>query len=85
MNKCVQPIFTKVFLGLMFSAVCALIAGLQQPTPGQNNNNVSDVAGEFSALRIREWLLHARATVLGKEISRGLKLGMNMEETNYAG
>jgi hypothetical protein len=42
------------------------------------------VAGGFSALRIPEWLLNARAAVLGKEISRGLKLGMN-KETNYAG
>jgi hypothetical protein len=41
------------------------------------------VAGGFSALRIPEWLLNAGATVLGKEILRGLKLGM--KENNDAG
>jgi len=49
----------------------------------KHQQGVGCVAGGFSALRIPEWLLKARATVLGKEISRGLKLGM--KETNYAG
>lgn len=83
MNKCAQRFLIKLLSALVCMALWGSQAAAQQPTPGQNISRVSGVAGGFSALRIPECLLNARATVLGKEISRGLKLGM--EETNYAG